>query len=48
VALKRRRLDLNLTQQQVADILGIRKDSYQKHERNIYLPHINRINLSME
>ena len=43
-ALKRKRLDLGFTQQEVADLLGIRKDSYQKHERNIYLPHITRRN----
>ena len=41
-ALKRRRLDLGLTQKEVARSFGIRKDSYQTFEWNEYIPHISK------
>ena len=38
--LKRRRLELEWSQQNVADFIGIRKDSYQNYEWNRYIPHV--------
>jgi transcriptional regulator with XRE-family HTH domain len=41
-ALKRRRLDLDWTQQEVAKALGVAgKDSYLDYEHNLHIPHIS-------
>lgn len=45
--LKRRRLTLKWTQQQVANFIEVAKDSYQNYEWNHFIPHIklrNRVN----
>mgnify|MGYP004664760927 CR=1 FL=1 len=39
--LRQRRQELNLTQKQVADRVGIAESSYQRYERNARLPIVN-------